>query len=84
MNSVSPSTYLKNESKQYFLENEALLALYRELIPLGRMGTAEDVARLILFLCSADASFVTGQNIVVDGGLSLRWPESLARRLRGL
>lgn len=84
VNSVSPFTYLKNESKQVYLENEELLALYREIVPLGRMGTAEDVAKLAQFLCSADASFITGQNIVVDGGLSLRWPESLARRLRNL
>ena len=36
--------------------------------PLGRPGTPEEVAALIVFLCSAEASYITGQTIVVDGG----------------
>ena len=39
--------------------------------PLGRIGTPEDVADVIVFLCSPLARFVTGQNIVVDGGMIL-------------
>lgn len=38
-------------------------------IPLGRMGEAEDVAKVIRFLVSDDASYITGQTIPVDGGL---------------
>jgi 3-oxoacyl-[acyl-carrier protein] reductase len=38
-------------------------------IPLGRLGEPEDVAGLVLFLCSDAASYITGQVIVVDGGL---------------
>lgn len=38
-------------------------------IPLNRLGTSEDVARLILFLCTEDSSYVTGQVINVDGGM---------------
>lgn len=36
--------------------------------PLGRLGTAEDIANVIAFLCSDDAAFVTGSELVVDGG----------------
>ncbi len=38
-------------------------------IPLNRLGTSEDVARLILFLCTEDSSYITGQVINVDGGM---------------
>lgn len=40
-------------------------------IPLGRYGKSEDIAKAALFLASDDSSWITGQNIVVDGGLSL-------------
>lgn len=43
-------------------------------IPLGRLGTPEDVAHAMLFLASKEADFITGQNIIVDGGQTL--PES--------
>ena len=36
--------------------------------PIGRMGTPEEIAALALFLCSDDASFITGSNIPIDGG----------------
>jgi NAD(P)-dependent dehydrogenase (short-subunit alcohol dehydrogenase family)/dienelactone hydrolase len=39
--------------------------------PLGRVGRAEDVARVALFLASEDSAYVTGTNIVVDGGQTL-------------
>ena len=38
--------------------------------PLGRLGTAEEVAKTILFLSSEDSSFMTGSSLVVDGGLT--------------
>jgi 3-oxoacyl-[acyl-carrier protein] reductase len=39
--------------------------------PLGRLGDPEDVARAVRFLCSDDASFITGEVLLVDGGLGM-------------
>ncbi len=38
--------------------------------PAGRVGRPEDIARACLYLCSPDAGFITGQNLIVDGGMS--------------
>ena len=80
-NGVTPFTFLKEESKKFYLDNKDLINMYQEIIPLKRMATAEDSANVVTYLCSEQSAFITGQNIVVDGGLSLVWPESLARRL---
>jgi len=45
----------------------------REQVPAGRLGTAEEVAAAAVFLCSAAASYVTGQRLLVDGGLTHSW-----------
>src|SRR3990167_9597140 len=79
VNAVSPGTFVKDESRNYFYENKQLSDLYNKITPLKRMCQAEDVANVISFLCNNKSSFITGQNIVVDGGLSIINHESLAR-----
>lgn len=44
-------------------------------IPLGRVGKAREVAALIRFLTGEDASYITGQSVIADGGLTVRWPD---------
>lgn len=84
VNSVSPITILKEESKHFYVQNEQMMDLYKTIVPLGRMGTAEEIAQVIVFLCSPKASYITGQDIIVDGGISLHNHESLARKLTSL
>ncbi|MFD3931810.1 SDR family NAD(P)-dependent oxidoreductase [Streptomyces sp. NPDC058614] len=46
----------------------AIGGLYRKLVPLGRIGRPQEVARLALFLTGEDSSYITGQPFVIDGG----------------
>ena len=70
-NAVCPGV-IDTPLTDYFLDladdREALLAEYRAVAPLNRIGTADEVASCILFLASDEASFVTGTALVVDGG----------------
>jgi 3-oxoacyl-[acyl-carrier protein] reductase len=61
-----------------FIETEMTAALsddvrasYAKAIPLGKMGSPDEIAKLCLFLASEDSSYITGQTIAVDGGLTM-------------
>ncbi|MBX9690016.1 MAG: SDR family oxidoreductase [Candidatus Obscuribacterales bacterium] len=84
VNGVSPGTFVKEESQEFYRNNSALTELYARITPLGRICAAEEVAEVISFLCSDKSSFITGQNIVVDGGASLVSQETIARNLVSL
>jgi NAD(P)-dependent dehydrogenase (short-subunit alcohol dehydrogenase family) len=81
VNAVSAATFLKDESKDFYLKNKELLDLYRRMIPLGRMGTADEIAEAAAFLLGPRSSFITGQVLTVDGGLTIQSQEALARKL---
>ena len=51
------------------------------IIPLRRVPTPDDIANVVAFLCSPQAACVTGQQLMVDSGLSLLWQSSLVSRL---
>ena len=48
---------------------DELRSRIQSMVPLGRLGTGDDVAGMVAFLCSEDANYITGQVIGVDGGL---------------
>ena len=49
-------------------DGEEAIAGFAARTPIGRAGKPEEIANAVLFLCSDDASFVTGHTLVVDGG----------------
>jgi 3-oxoacyl-[acyl-carrier protein] reductase len=67
-NAIAPG-YIETEMTGQLKEElkEGIL----KMIPLGRLGTVEDVAQISLFLASKEADYITGQTIVVDGGMAI-------------
>jgi NAD(P)-dependent dehydrogenase (short-subunit alcohol dehydrogenase family) len=69
VNMVIPG-FIDTPMNAYAMEDPQLLKTWVEPIPLGRAGTAEEVANAILFLASDEASYCIGEALVVDGGQS--------------
>ena len=69
VNALAPGPILTPHVEQFFPDPEAR-ALRLARVPLGRFGLPEDVASLACFLASDAASWLTGQVIVIDGGIS--------------
>ena len=79
VNSVHPGVIETDMGEQTFVRRMALIKSNdieaarensRQMHPIGRLGTADDIARAIVFLASDDAKFMTGSAMVVDGGLT--------------
>lgn len=69
-NCVSPGM-IATALTQVITDDPGFTAVANEGTPLGRIGTVDDVAAVIGFLCSDAAAYMTGQNLVVDGGAAL-------------
>jgi glucose 1-dehydrogenase len=74
VNNVAPGAIATPINKSLLEDKPKLNALLAN-IPLGRLGTPDDVAGLVAFLASNDASYITGSTFVIDGGLMRNYRE---------
>lgn len=70
VNAVAPGVI---ETPIQKLNPASALQATRERVPLERLGSPDEIAKVVLFLLSDMASYITGQTIVADGGLTLRY-----------
>jgi NAD(P)-dependent dehydrogenase (short-subunit alcohol dehydrogenase family) len=69
VNCISPG-WIVTDAYAPGREPTRLSAEDRSQHPVGRVGSPEDIAHMVLYLCSSKAGFITGQNFVVDGGMT--------------
>ena len=69
VNTVCPGM-VRTPLTEAVYQDPATLAQRESLVPLARIGRADDIGHAVAYLTSAGASYVTGQNLVVDGGIS--------------
>jgi 3-oxoacyl-[acyl-carrier protein] reductase len=84
VNCVLPGFIVKDEHRPRFEagDNVSYRALADGAHPVRRTGRSDEIAQAVLFLASEQASFINGEAIVVDGGLTLQEPFNLALNLR--
>lgn len=69
INAVAPGNVMTDMTKE---AGEKLIKFFEQQTPLRRSAESDEIAKAVLFLASDDASFITGELLVVDGGYSLR------------
>lgn len=70
VNAVSPGAVQTDMMERFVGGSEEAKAGFAAMHPMGRVGQADEIARVVTFLCSDAASFITGQSIAVDGGFT--------------
>jgi gluconate 5-dehydrogenase len=79
VNCIAPG-WFKTEQNKVMYEDEEWVAMLRERIPLKRPGKPTDLEGIVVFLASDQAEYVTGQTILVDGGISTGAIRALPKR----
>jgi len=70
VNAIAPG-YFATEMNRALLDDEAFDAWVRKRTPAGRWGEPDEIAGLAVFLASSAANYITGQTIMIDGGMSV-------------
>lgn len=72
VNCIAPGL-VQTDFAKYLWENPELLKTVTEPAPLKRIGQPDEIAGTAVYLCSPASAYVTGQTLVVDGGLTIAW-----------
>ncbi len=67
VNAIAPGYFLTDMTRPFF-EDKDHRKWIEERIPIGRVGTAQDLAGTVIFLASPASNYITGQTVIVDGG----------------
>jgi NAD(P)-dependent dehydrogenase (short-subunit alcohol dehydrogenase family) len=81
VNAICPGHIVTERTEAQWEAHPDGLRFFEEQYPLRRTGKPVDIANAIVFLCSEEASFITGQSIAVDGGLTIQLQENLGVKL---
>jgi len=81
VNAICPGHIMTERQGAQWKARPDGLRFFEEQYPMRRVGTPDDIAGTIAFLCSEDASFITGQALAVDGGLTIQLQENVGVRL---
>ncbi|MGO3321065.1 MAG: SDR family oxidoreductase [Microbacterium gubbeenense] len=68
VNAISPGYFMSDMTRQFTEENPDLARGWEERIPMGRMGAPGDLHGLVLFLASEASAYMTGNDMLIDGG----------------
>lgn len=71
VNAITPGV-IETENPEIITEDEELMAYRLRRLPFGRLGLPEEIVGPAVFLASSDSSYMTGQTLIVDGGLTAR------------
>lgn len=81
VNAICPGHIVTERMQEKWMQNPSLLTFFEQQYPLRRVGKPEEIANAVAFLCSDQASFITGHALVVDGGMTVQLQEDLTIRL---
>jgi NAD(P)-dependent dehydrogenase (short-subunit alcohol dehydrogenase family) len=81
VNAICPGHIVTERMQSRWDQNPSTLKMFQEHYPVRRTGTPDDIANAVSFLCSDEASFITGHALVVDGGMTIQLQENYGNHI---